>query len=179
MADINLLPTEERTAERIDLARKKLLVVSVVVLVLTAISTLATLGFFTSLASARTTMIKNVEDSTAQISNLKATEELITVVKEKASAANKIILSRGNVSEIFDQLKQLIPQGVYFTDLRISTGKIVISGKAKSSAEMAGFVSALSSQVGDQVVSNVAIDALSSDETGAYTFVISAQLVGN
>ena len=177
MADINLLPSEEKKAEQIDLARKKLLYVSIAVLVFTAISTLATLVFFTRLVSARGEMIKKVEDSTAEISNLQVTEELITVAKQKAKTANEIISSRSDVSFLFDKLKQLIPQGVYFTDLRISSGKIVITGKAKSSTEMSGFVTALSSDGGVKIVSDVSIDSLSSDETGAYTFAVSAHLV--
>jgi len=136
MADINLLPSEEKTAERIDLARRKLLFVSIAVLVFTAILTLATLVFFTRLVSVRKDMFAKVEESTAQISDLKTTEELITVVKQKASTAHKIISARSNISYVFDQLKQLTPQEVYFSDLRISSGKIVISGKAKSSKDM-------------------------------------------
>jgi|SRR3972149_1262491 len=179
MADINLLPSEEKTAERIDLARKKLLFVSIAVLVFTAILTLATLVFFTRLVSARKDMFAKVEGSTAQISNLKTTEELITVVKHKASTANQIISTRSNVSYVFEQLKQIIPQEVYFSDLRISSGKIVISGKAKSSKDMNGLIANLTSEEGAIIVSDVTIDSLSSDETGAYTFAVSAQLVGN
>ena len=177
MADINLLPSEEKTAERIDLARKKLLFVSIAVLVFTAILTLATLVFFTRLVSVRKDMFAKVEESTAQISDLKTTEELITVVKQKASTAHKIISARSNISYVFDQLKQLTPQEVYFSDLRISSGKIVISGKAKSSKDMNWLIKNLTEE-GAGIVSDVAIDSLSSDETGAYTFAISAQLVG-
>src|SRR3990167_9186059 len=121
MADINLLPSEERTAERIDLARKKLL---------------------------------------------------------EASIADKILSTRSNLPSFFSQLEELVPQSLYFSDLRLSADKVVISGKARSSADMAGFVTGLSSQKGAQIVSNVTIDSLSSDESGAYTFVVSAQLVG-
>ena len=178
MADINLLPTEERTAERIDFARKKLLTVSIVILVITAISTLATLGFYTSLVSKRSQLVKDVQSSSVAISDLQATEELITVVKAKASIADKILSIRSNLPSIFSQLEELVPQGLYFSDLRLSADKLVISGKARSSADMAGFVTALSSQKGAQIVSNVTIDSLSSDESGAYTFVVSAQLAG-
>src|SRR3990167_2835652 len=152
MADINLLTSEEKTAERIDFARKKLLAVSIVILVFTAISTLATLGFYTSLVSKRSQLVKDVQSSSVAISDLQVTEELITVVKAKASIADKIFSTRSNLSSFFNQLEELVPQGLYFSDFRVSAGKLAISGKARSSADMAGFVTALSSQKGAQIV---------------------------
>lgn len=178
MADINLLPVEERTAERFGILRKRLLAVAVVILIFSAVATLVTLGAFTSEASKRSRLIEDVEENSALISSLKANEELIVVVKGKVSVADKIFTSRTNVASVFGQLSQLVPGGVYFTDIRFNQGKLVISGKARNSGEMASFVASLVSDRGSLIVSNVSIDTLSSDETGAYSFVVSSQLTG-
>ncbi len=178
MTDINLLPIEEKTAERFALLRKRLMVVSVGLLAITAVFTLGTLGMFTSMVSKRSEFVDRVQKSSATISSLKPVEELIVVVKGKIAVAEKILGSRTSLADFFNQLSQLLPQGVYFTDLRMSSGKVVISGKARSSAEMASFVSSLSSEKGAQIISGVTIDSLSSDESGAYSFVISASLTG-
>jgi len=177
MADINLLPSEERQTERLQFVRKKILLASIIVLVLTAIATLATLGFFTSLVSKRTALVDQIDKSSSVVNDNKASEELIVVVKGKMSAAEKILSSRDNPADTLTKLSGRVPQGVYFTDIRLSSGKLVISGKAKSSAEMAGFVSSLVSEEGTKFVSEVTVDSLSADESGVYSFVVTLLLV--
>jgi len=179
MADINLLPQEEKSAENIELLRKRLTVVSIVLLVGVSAFTLVTLGLFTSFASKRSNLISKVEQISGQINSFKATEELVVVVKGKVSSAEKVLSSRINYSNIFDQLSQLVPAGVYFSDMKFSSGKLIVSGKAKSSADVAGLVSSLVSGRGAQIVSNVTIDSLSADDSGVYSFIISSQLVAS
>lgn len=176
MPDINLIPSEARTAERYDVIRKKLLLVSVISLVLVAVVTIATLVLFTQLSSQRSELIEQVESASQTIESLKENEELVVVVKQKASVADKILSSRIGISQILAKFSELIPQGVYFTDFRINADKIVISGKAKTSADMANFVSSLTSDSGSQIVLAVTVDSLSSDESGVYSFVMSATI---
>ena len=153
MADINLLPVAEKEAENLEVLRKRLTIVSIVLLVFTAVFTLITLGLFTSFASQRSNLITKIEASSNEINSLKATEELIVVIKGKVSAGYKILTARVNFANIFGQ-----------------------SGKAKTSAEMAGLVSSLTSASGSQIISSVNIDSLNSDENGVFSFAISGQL---
>lgn len=176
MADINLLPQEEKAAETFDLFRRRLTLASVLILFGTAVFTLVTLTMFTSFKSRRSGLIERVDEGSRQVNNLKANEELAVVVKKKAAAASVIIGSRTDTPTIFDKFAQLIPQGVYFTDLRFSEGKLVMSGKAKSTADISGFIGAVTSASGAEVVSNVTVDSLSADEQGVYSFVMSAEL---
>ena len=163
MADINRL-------------RKKLNLFSVFLLIFTAISAVVILVFFTSLASAQQKLLSSVEQSSLAIDSYKAQEELSVVTKDKASIAFKIIAARGNQLKALNTLAEIIPQGVYFTDLKFSGGKAVFSGRARSSADVAGFISALVSARGSEILSDVNIDSLGSGESGVYTFAVSGKL---
>lgn len=178
MAEINLLPVEERAEEQFLLLSKRLTIASAVILILTAIFTLATLAFFTSLASKRSELVKEVEENSVKIENLKANEELIVVVQEKVSAADKILLARTDHGKILEDLADLIPQDVYFTDIRISSDKLMFSGKAKSYADVAGLATSLLSEKGHKIFSGVSVDSLSSDESGEFSFAITTELAG-
>lgn len=179
MADINLLPTEERSAESFENIRHKVLWGSIGFLVFTAISALVILGFYSTLASKRATLVSQIESKSSEINSLKPTEELIVVVKEKASNADKILNARKNLADVFGSFSQLVPQGVYFSDIKISGGKVVLSGKARTSADIAGLISSMTSAKGAEIVNNVTVDSLSSDDGGAYAFVVTLQLVGS
>ncbi len=179
MADINLLPEEERSAESFENIRKKLLVGSIGTLIITGILTLGVLFYFTSLSSQKDKLIKRVESSGSKIESLKAQEELIVVTKEKAVDASKILTARINMADFFDKFSKLLPQNLYFSDMRIVGGKLTASGRAKTSGDMASFIAALVSSRGTQLVNNITVDSLSSDDAGAYAFVINMQLADN
>lgn len=176
MAEINLLPVEEKAAESFETLHKRIIVVSAVVLVIVAVFTLTTLVFFTTLAAKRGDLISQIAESTAKINGLKTTEELLVVTKGKISTAIKILSGRTNTSGFFEKLAELVPQGVYFTEMRFVSGRVVITGKAKSSADVSGLVSSLVSAEGAKLLTNVAVDSLNSDEKGIFSFVISSQL---
>lgn len=177
MPDINLLPETERSQERIDDVRKKLSIVSIGLLAITALFTFVTLIFFQMQASKKNNLVSQIQDNSSQINSLKATEELIVVIKGKTTAAENVLKVRQDVPVFFGKLAELVPEGVSFSDMRFTGEKVVISGKARSSAEIAGLVSSLSSSQGSHIISNVSIDSLSSTENGNYSFVLSAQLV--
>lgn len=175
MPDINLVPTQERSTERFESFKKRLSVVSVILLVLTASITLGVLVFFTSQVSKRTQLFATVEDSAQTINNHKSTEELLVVAKDKVGIAEQIFAQRTDYYQTFNGFAKLVPQGVYFTDIKFPQDKIIMNGKAKSSAEVAGLVSSLLSADGSKIISNVTIDSLTADETGTYTFSIAAR----
>ena len=177
MSDINLVPIQERSTERFETLKKRLTVVSVILLVLTAAFTLGVLVFFTSQVSKRTQLFANVEDNAQTINNYKSTEELLVVAKDKVGIAEQILAARTDYYQTFNGFAKLVPQGVYFTDIKFLQDKIIMNGKAKSSAEVAGLVSSLLSADGSKIISKVTIDSLTADETGTYTFSIAAQSV--
>ena len=178
MADINLIPVEARAQERAESTQKKLQFVSVGILVLSAVATLITLMMFTTSVTKKNDLIAQVGENSSKINQYKAQEELLVVSKDKASIADKLLDSRTDYSTFFSKMASMIPQGVYFTDLRISDSKITISGRAKTSADVASLVSSLISASGVEIINNVAIDSLSSDEFGVYAFVLSGKLTG-
>lgn len=178
MADINLLPEEERSAATFENARSKLLIGSIGALVVTGLLTLGVLFYFAMLSSQKGKLITRVETSGAQIESLKAQEELIVVTKGKVTDAAKILGARVNMADFLTNFSNLMPQNLYFSDMRIAGGKISASGRARSSADMANFISALVSSRGTKLVSAVTVDSLSSDDAGAYAFVINMQLAG-
>ncbi len=177
MTEINLLPVEEESAGRFENLYKKLLLGAIGLLIFTAIATLLVLAFFSVLSATRSTLVSRVEQSTAAIGDLKSTEELQVVVKQKAAVADKVLSARTSLGDVFSTLVQLVPQGVFFTDMRFSGVKVIISGRARTSGDVAGFVSQLVSSRGSQIFSGVSIDSLASDSAGIYSFVLSAQLV--
>ncbi|OGD89108.1 hypothetical protein A3F45_04190 [Candidatus Curtissbacteria bacterium RIFCSPHIGHO2_12_FULL_41_17] len=176
MADINLLPQEEREHEQFQILQKRLSVASISLLAITAILTLLILVVYTSSVSKRSNLVTQIEASSKRIEDMKAGEELIVVVKEKAQAGDKILSNRTNHSAIFEKLATLIPTGVYFTDVKFTPEKAAISGKASSSANVAGLISSLLSPEGAKIFSSVTMDSLSSDESGVFTFSMTVQL---
>lgn len=177
MTEINLLPVEEKSAEKFENIYKKLVVAAIALLVFTGVTTLLILGFFSVLSANRSDLVTRVEASSATIVALKSQEELEVVVKQKTMQADKILTARSSLGDVFQTLVQLVPQGVFFTDMRFSGVKVIISGKARTSGDVAGFVAQLVSPKGAEIVSGVSIDSLASDDSGIYSFVLSAQLV--
>ena len=175
MPDINLVPQEEKLTERFESLKKRLSVGSAALLILTAVFTLGVLVFFTTQVSKRTQLIAQVEDNAQVINSYKSTEELLVVAKDKSAVAEKVLTQRTDYYQTFNGFAKLVPQGIYFTDIKFAASKIVMNGKAKSSAEVAGLVSSLLTPEGSKIVSNVTIDTLTADETGTYTFSIAAQ----
>lgn len=176
MADINLIPQEAKKSEEFEKLRAKITIASVAILILTAIAAFVTLAFFAFYISEREKLLARVEDASAAVNSYKSVEELLVVVKDKATTAEKIksaVLSR---VDVIKTLAQLMPQNVYFTDVKIASDATKLSGRAKSSADVAGLISAFLSQEGQRIISNVTIDSLASDETGTYTFSVSAKL---
>ena len=177
MADINLLSQEDTQYESFDALRKKLSVLSVILLVVSAVATLGTLAFYTSLVSTRDKIILRVEDASAKVNSFKNVEELAVVTKEKVQVASGVIASRSDQVKLFNALSQFVPQNVSFSNIRVAQGKIVLSGSAKTSADVASFISALTSAQGAKMFSGVSVDSLTSDEQGIYTFGISATII--
>lgn len=178
MADINLVTEEQKQYEGLESLRKKLSVAAVIMLVFTAVATLGTLTYFTSLVSARRDLIARIDESSAKVDSFRTVEELAVVVKEKISVAEQIIDGRSDKVKFFNSLAQLVPQNVAFGDLKLSQGRVTISGSAKTSNDIAAFVSALVSSRGAEVISQVSVDALSSGDNGTYTFGISGSVAG-
>ena len=179
MTEINLLPVEDKSTETQKGIVKKLSVVAGVVLVATAALALVTLVMFTNLASERQKLNTKIDSNTSEIASFKSIEELITVTKDKASVADKILSARTDQVNVFNQFSQIVPVNVYFTDIKFTGGKANLSGKAKSSADIAGFISSLASDQGAKIMSNVNIDTLGSDQGGVYSFSISAEFVNS
>lgn len=178
MAEINLLPHEERSHARAQGLRKRLQIISIVSLVVTAILTLVTLALFSFFAVRRGRLIAEIQSNSVLIDQQNAKEELIVVIGDKIAIAQKLISSNTKYPEFFDKLARLVPQGVYFTDIRIQDGKFVITGKGRTSADVAGLANSLLSAEGVKIISSVVVDSLSRDEDGVYDFVVSAQVVG-
>lgn len=178
MSDINLIPVEEKAQERAEHFQKQLQLVSIGVLAVGAIVTLFTLIMFTKSVSEKNDLITKVEENSVKINQYKPQEELLVVAKGKAGAADKLLAQRTDYTTFFNKMANIVPQGVYFTDFRVSGTKVNISGKAKTSADVARLVSSLTSAAGSGLVKNIAIETLSSDEFGTYAFVISGELSG-
>ena len=175
MPDINLVPQEAKSSERFESLKKRFSIGSEILLALTLIFTLGVLVFFTSQVSKRTEYLAQVEESAQTINSYRQQEELLVVVKDKVGLAEQVLGQRAEYHQTFADFAKLVPQGVYFTDIKFAQGKIILNGKAKTSAEVPGLVSSLLSAEGSKIVSNVSIDTLVADETGTYIFSMQAQ----
>lgn len=176
MADINLLPAEEKRSEQSLLLHKRLTLAAFAVLAFTVIATVATLAFFILAVQKREEVSGRIEDASGRINAFKSVEELLVVTKDKAASADKILSQRVDYLSFLNTLSEIVPTNVYFIDIKFGGSKIDFVGKARTSADMAALVSSLSSGKGAQLASGVSIDQLSADETAVYSFVISAQL---
>ena len=169
MADINLIPQEVKENEKVEQSQRKLQFFSVGFLLFSAVLTILTLAFFAMYSSKQEDLIAKVEESTAVIDSYKSQEELIVVVKDKATAADSLLQSRVNFSDFLKKFSALAPQGVFFTSIKVTDSNLTMSGKARSSADVASLASSFVSG---------SINSLSAGEDGAYTFTASATLVG-
>ena len=175
MAEINLLPVEEKASESLTNSQKKVTFVSFGVLIVTAVATVAILILFTIYAGQRNKLLEANAQFTGKIESLKNVEELLTVASKKVTTGEKVLSTRLEYTDFFNNFSALVPQGVYFSSIKITGSKISISGKAKTSADVAGFVSQLVSNSGSKLVSGAIIDSLNSDEKGVYTFSMTAE----
>ena len=176
MADINLIPQESKKSDDFEKLRGKIVIVSIIVLVLTALAAIVTLAFFAYRVSQRENLLSRVQEASTTVNSYKENEELIVVTKDKSAISSRILGARLDMVNVFTTLAQIIPKNVYFTDFKITSADIQINGRAGSSAEIAGLISALLSTEGARIVSNVSINSLVSDETGAYTFGLVAKV---
>ena len=176
MAEINLIPQESKKSDDFEKLRGKIVIVSIIVLVLTALAAIVTLAFFAYRVSQRENLLSKVQEASTTVNSYKENEELIVVTKDKSSISSRILGARLDMVNVFTTLAQIIPKNVYFTDFKITSADIQISGRAGSSAEIAGLMSALLSTEGARIASNVSINSLVSDETGAYTFGLVAKV---
>lgn len=179
MANINLLPSEEKAAETFGSVQKNFLFGAIALIILTGSVTFGILGFFSIEASKRTDLNTRVEKSAEQIGSYKSIEELLVVIHDKVSDGQKILEGRVDVDQVFSSLAELIPQGVYFSDIKFAGSKVSLTGKAQTSADAAGLVSSLVSAQASQVFSDVNMESLSSDDKGNYSFALSMKLVGS
>lgn len=177
MANINLLPVEEKAKESFGSVQRRILFGSIVLTVITGVATLAILGYFSTLSSSRDKLILQIEQNAQQINSFKSTEELLVVIHDKVTDGQKIKEERLDVDNVFSNLSKLIPQGVYFSDIKFLGNSVSVIGKAKTSADAAGLVSSLVSSQAALVFSDVNMESLSTDEKGNYTFNLSMKLV--
>lgn len=178
MANINLLPTEEKSAANFGFVQKKFLVGSILVIAITGLITFGILGVFSIEASKRKDLNSRVELSVTEINNYKPVEELLVIIHDKVSDGQKIIDGRVDVDEVFTNLSELIPREVYFSDIKFAGDKVALSGKAKTSADAAGLLSSLVSTQAAKIFSDVNMESLSLDESGNYSFTLSMKLTG-
>lgn len=177
MADINLLPSEEKTSDSLNSLQKKLTVVSVVVLAVVAVFTVVTLILFTNVKGRETQLKADIEKAAGDVAANKATEELLTVVSKKATSANKVILGRLIYTDVITKTAELMPKDVYFSDLKITGAKLSTSAKAKTSADVANLVSSfVTSEEGKKLFSSISIDSLATDSDNNYAFTVSMQI---
>lgn len=177
MADINLLPSEEKTSDSLNSLQKKLTIVSVAVLAVVAVFTVVTLILFSTAKSKETQLNADIQKATEKVVAGKITEDLLTVVSKKATSANKAILGRLIYTDVITKTAELMPPDVYFNDLKITGSKLSTSAKAKTSADVANLVSSfVTSEEGKKLFSSISIDSLATDAENNYAFSVSMQI---
>lgn len=176
MAEINLLPEEERKSEKVDAIKGKITLVSIVVLFLTAISAFVTLAFYTFLINERKENLEVINQAVTKINTYQDVEEILVVVKDKSSNALLVLNSSKDKVKLLSDFAQLIPQDVYFTDVNVTGTEMTLNGLARTSADVAGLVSSMNSSEGKGIVSDVQLGGLVTDNTGIYKFNLTANL---
>lgn len=180
MADINLIPTEEKTSSSLASLQQKLTIFSVLVLAVVAVFTVVTLIMFTQLKGQEADLNARISKAATAVSANQLSEWLLAAVSKKADSANKVLGSRLIYTNVLTKTAELMPQGVSFTDLKLSGAKVTSSAKAKTSADVANLVSSfVTTDEGKKLFSSLSIDSLASDDKGNYTFSVSMDLAQN
>ncbi len=177
MADINLLPSEEKSSDTLNSLQKKLTIFSVAVLAVVAVFTVVTLISFTTAKSAESQLKVDIEKATGDVAANKTTEGLLTIISKKVTSANKVISGRLIYTDVLTKMAELMPTDVYFSDLKITGAKISTSAKAKTSADVANLVSSfVTSDEGKKLFSSISIDSLATDSENNYALCVSMQV---
>ncbi|VEF07282.1 fimbrial assembly [Pseudomonas fluorescens] len=133
MARINLLPWREERREE----RRKRFLLALVGVVVGSIGAVLIADQITSAAIARQMARNNyigkqiavVDERIKQISDLKARRQQLV---ERMRIIQDLQGNRQISGRIFDQLARTLPDGVYFTDVKMSGKTLSISGAAES-----------------------------------------------
>lgn len=177
MADINLLPSEEKVSEKLGSLQKKFTFFSVFVMVVVAAATVATLFMFTAVKAEETKLTERHKKAAEEVNSHLLSEELLTVIDKKAESATKARSSRLVYTNILRRTAELMPLGVSFEDLKVDGLKMSAGASASSSAEVANLVSSfVTSDEGKKLFTSMNIDSLSTDKDGQYRFGVSMQL---
>ncbi len=177
MADINLIPAEEKTSDSLASLQHKLTIFSVLLLAVVAVFTIVTLVMFTQLKSQETALNERISKAATAVSSNQLSEWLLSTVSKKADSANKVLASRLLYTDVLTKTAELMPQGVYFSDFKLSGTKVTTSAKAKTSADVANLVSSfVTTDQGKKLYSSISIDSLASDDKGNYAFSVSMEL---
>ncbi len=177
MADINLIPAEEKTSDALASVQQKLTIASLVMLVAVAVFTVVTLVMFTQTKALETSLNSRISKATTDVSANKLSEWLLSTVSKKTESANKVLGSRLLYTDVLTKTAELMPQGVYFSDFKISGTKVSTSAKARTSADVANLVSSfVTTDEGKKLFSSLSIDSLASDDKGNYAFSVSMEI---
>lgn len=178
MAEINLLPEQERKAVAVKRLKNRVTIFSVVSLILAALLSIAVFGYWGVLIAQEKQLGDKLSKLEQQIEGLKTVEGLARVLKNKLAALTVISGKLTNFDKVLTDITQVVPAGVTFSDLTVSDkGILTLTGNAATATEFSNLVTALLHQdAGGANFSDVAVESLSRDEKGIYKFSISAKL---
>lgn len=177
MTDINLLPSEDKVSEKLSSLQKKLTVFSIVVLGAVSVFTITTLVMLTAAKDKEKELKARVRVATDEVTSQQLTEELLTVVDKKVETASKARASRIIYTNVLRRTAELMPTGVFFSDLRIDGLKLSSGSTAKSSSDVANLVSSfVTTDEGKKLFTSMSVDSLATTVDGEYAFSVSMQV---
>lgn len=181
MAEINLLPEEERKQVETKKVKQKVRKYSSLALIATIIVSVFVFAFWVVLVQQDRQLTTKIDDLSSQIKNLSNVESLARVLKNKLSSIVSISAKSQNFEDLLNNVSQIIPAGVTLSDLTVSDqGLITLTGTAVSASEFSSLVTTLSHQDASRAnFTTVTVESLTRDDKGIYKFAISAKLKGS
>lgn len=180
MAEINLLPEEERAKIVREVVKKKFNFFNIGALILITAATIVVFGYWGLVSRTNSKLNQDITQREATISNFAEVETLARLLKNKAAGLVSIFSAQADFGKMLETVATFVPSGVVLSDLTVSeAGKLTLSGEAISSAEFSSLLNAfVDPNLGGRLVSAVSVESLSRDEAGIYKFSISSTLVG-
>ncbi len=170
--DINLLPQAQLSEERRLKLKKRVEIGSVVFLGACLLIIAGIFVYWRILTSQYNQIQEQVKAAEVKVNDYQSQEGLQRIFKLKITAIDKILKDRPSFVKDFAILRDILPAGVYFSDLTLeSSGKLNLSGAARNSSELNTFLTSLTDpSKGGQYFTDVTLSSVVGGKDGSYKF---------
>lgn len=171
--EIDFVRAERKARFAKDKARRPVKTGSIVFLIFYCLVVGATFSFWLTLNRSSEQIKKEISLKKQRISELKKTELLQTLLKQRLSSLAKIVFKKEpTYSQILLYFEEISPEGLILSDYKLTDkGEVDVSGTANNVVVLSDFLEDLVDEQKEEVYfSEITLSSLSRGEDGDYKF---------